>query len=195
MQAEPNGWRGATHLGCLLAASLAVIAWPAAASAAIVEVRGPSLFYEGAKGEINDLTLSKAPEGKLTISDGEAPITPGAGCRRRAVRTVRCDAKGITQIVAKGNDLDDTLVNDTRIPSRLDGGDGKDRVVGGSEGDVLYGGDDEDRISGRGGKDTVRAGGLWSDAIRCGGGRDTVFADWSDRVMRSCESVHRPAAA
>jgi serralysin len=177
-----------------MAASLAVIAWPAAASAATVEVGGTSLLYEGARGEINDLTISKARKGTLTVSDRGAPITPGAGCWHRSRRSVSCDAKGITQIVAKGNDLDDTLVNDTRIRSRLDGGDGKDRVVGGSKGDVLYGGDDQDRMSGRGGKDIIQARGVWADASRCGGGRDTVLADWSDSVRPSCESVDRPAA-
>jgi serralysin len=192
MRAKPNRWRRQVGRCCVVTASLAAVAWPAAA--ATVEVRGQSLYFEGATGEINDLTVSMGLKSRLTVSDPEAPITTGAGCSPRSAHTVSCSAKGIKLIVASGGDLDDTLFNDTRVPSRLDGGDGEDWVVGGSRADRLYGGDGTDRLSGRGGKDTIRARGLWADAIRCGGGRDTVFADWRDSVRPSCESVDRPAA-
>jgi hypothetical protein len=50
---------GAIRLSCLVSASLALVAWPAAASAATVKLSGPWLLYEAAPGEVNDLTTYK----------------------------------------------------------------------------------------------------------------------------------------
>ena len=194
---------GATvfRASCVLGAAVAVIAWPAAAQGASAKLTKTALVYTAAAGEKNHLTITTTRLAKkvgkstnaFSVSDSKAPVTAGAGCTRKSLSTVICPAANVKIIVAKGNDLNDTLTNDTGMRSRLDGGTGHDFVVGGSGTDVLYGGNDEDVLSGRGGNDTIKTGGRWADAVNCGSGRDTVFTDWLDWLSTSCESVLRPA--
>lgn len=77
-----------------------------------------------------------------------------------------------------GNDvISGGLGNDT-----LDGGPGTDSLDGGSGNDVTSGGP---------GNDTIRARDGQRDAITCGAGRDTVYADQFDKVAKDCEHVLR----
>jgi Ca2+-binding RTX toxin-like protein len=172
-----------------------VIAWPAAAHGATVKLTSHALVYTAAAGEANHLTITEQKGGKATpsfrLTDSQAPLVAGAGCSRNTAHTVTCPSGRVTIIVAKGDDLHDTLVNETGMRSRLDGGKDHDTVLGGSAGDVLYGGSGEDTLSGRGGADTIKTRGRWLDTVSCGAGRDTVFADWADAVDTGCESVLR----
>jgi len=74
---------------------------------------------------------------------------------------------------------------------KLAGGPGNDRLLGGSGNDRLDGGAGRDVIDGGPGRDTTLARDGVADTIRCGAGRDTVFADRRDKVARDCERVHR----
>ncbi|HEX8573127.1 MAG TPA: Calx-beta domain-containing protein [Allosphingosinicella sp.] len=55
----------------------------------------------------------------------------------------------------------------------VDGGDGNDEIVGGSEGDLLLGGDGDDRLVGNGGPNTL-LGGAGNDSLAIGRGYDTA---------------------
>jgi len=183
---------------------LAVIVWPAAAQAATAKLAKHTLVYSAASGETNHVTVTTARVAKkgvarkgggsaagFRLSDPKAPLLAGAGCTAKTVHTIVCPAENVTRIVALSGDGNDTLVNETGMRSRLDGGDGEDTVIGGSGNDVLYGGDGEDTLKGRGGNDTVKTRGHWPDTVDCGSGRDTVFADWTDLAKSNCESVLR----
>ena len=74
---------------------------------------------------------------------------------------------------------------------RLYGGPGHDRLWGGAGNDLLYGGTGSDFLDAGPGNDTVHTRDRSVDTIRCGRGRDTVFADRKDRVARDCETVRR----
>jgi Domain of unknown function DUF11/RTX calcium-binding nonapeptide repeat (4 copies)/WD40-like Beta Propeller Repeat len=65
---------------------------------------------------------------------------------------------------------------------RVYGGWGRDRLIGGSGSDLLVGGR---------GDDTFLARDAYRDVIDCGWGRDLVFVDRRDRVLRGCEVVRR----
>lgn len=87
---------------------------------------------------------------------------------------------------------------------RLDGGTGNDRMRGMKGNDLLLGRAGRDTIYGQRGADRVEAGsgndfinvarpsGDESDAVTCGRGYDTVFANRKDGVSRDCENVQGP---
>ena len=198
---QRKGRASAFRAACVLGAAVAVVASPPAAQGATAKLTKTALVYTAASGEKNQLTITSTRLAKkvggsasaFSVSDAKAPVTAGAGCTRKSLNTVTCPAAAVTLIVAKGNDLNDTLINDTATRSRLDGQDGRDSVIGGSANDVLYGGDGQDSLSGRSGNDTIKTGGFWADVVNCGSGRDSVFTDWLDRLSSDCESVFRPA--
>ncbi|MFL5962931.1 MAG: hypothetical protein ACJ757_08590 [Gaiellaceae bacterium] len=85
-------------------------------------------------------------------------------------------------------------------PDGLYGGPGSDRLLGGSGDDelrgeagddVITGGPGNDTLVGGAGDDVVNAVDGSRDNIRCGVGRDLVFADGRDRVDRDCERIVR----
>lgn len=86
----------------------------------------------------------------------------------------------------------------------LDGRGGTDLVHGGRGNDVVFGGPGNDRLTGGAGRDIVIGGAgadtidvrdrRGGDVVRCGGGRDTVFADRTDRLARDCERARRMRA-
>jgi hypothetical protein len=81
-----------------------------------------------------------------------------------------------------GNDIVHTHGND-------------DVLVGGSGVDLLYPGNGEDRVAGGPGRDwVVTRPDRRIDVIRCGSGRDAVYAESIDRVARDCEMVRQPAS-
>jgi hypothetical protein len=79
-------------------------------------------------------------------------------------------------------------------------GDGGDDIEGGPGDDHIRGQAGDDELVGGGGRDVVKAGGGDDtidvrdgrvDRVRCGSGRDEVWADGRDDVTASCERVHR----
>jgi hypothetical protein len=81
-----------------------------------------------------------------------------------------------------GSTGDDTLENDTTVPSLIDGGDGKDRLIGGSATDVIFGGDGVDTLYGRGGNDYLFADYEFNNRkpqVKHAVNGDTVYGDKS----------------
>jgi Ca2+-binding RTX toxin-like protein len=87
---------------------------------------------------------------------------------------------------------DDTIVNDTALPSTILGGAGNDKLLGGSAADSLSGGDGKDKLLGREGKDSLAGnagndtleGGLQADRLAGHGGRDRLYGNGgNDRLF------------
>ena len=108
-------------------------------------------------------------------------IFPGAGDDR--IRSLGGDdridaAYGRDDVESgAGNDIVHTQGND-------------DRIHGGPGVDYLYAGNGEDTADGGSGKDwIVVAGDGRVDRVRCGPGKDAVFADPVDRIAGDCETI------
>lgn len=88
------------------------------------------------------------------------------------------DLTGVTGIVVNGkNGNDDIEVSEANgalnMPVTMNGGNGKDLLVGGSENDVLNGGNGKDDLRGGGGNDTLN-GGNGNDKLDGGDGDDVL---------------------
>lgn len=84
-----------------------------------------------------------------------------------------------------GSVFADTLANGPG-GGTIGGGQGDDRMAGGAGNDLVLGAYVEDV-----GTDSGSFYPRGSDTIACGGGRDMVFADLTDRVAADCEAVGR----
>ena len=79
-------------------------------------------------------------------------------------------------IIVDGGAGDDVVsLANLRIPARVYGGDGNDRLAGTRADDILIGGAGDDRIGGGGGRDLL-VGGAGADRIAGGGGDDILVA-------------------
>jgi dienelactone hydrolase len=85
----------------------------------------------------------------------------------------------------RGGDGNDCLYGN-KGTDHLDGDAGDDRLKGGADDDRLDGGDGRDVIGGGPGADTIRAKDGERDRIRCGPGKDKVFADRKDKLGSGC---------
>jgi Ca2+-binding RTX toxin-like protein len=85
-----------------------------------------------------------------------------------------------------GNDVLAGLAGD----DCLSGGAGNDRLRGGAGNDRLSGGAGNDRLRGGAGNDRINARDGRRETVRCGGGKDRVSADRSDRTI-GCERIAR----
>lgn len=119
-------------------------------------------------------------------------------------------ASAVTKDCVRGGPGPDEMVG-TAERDALCGEDGNDTVRGRGGNDALVGGADDDRVSGGAGDDGLK-GGLGSDRldggpgddvlrpgtynraedgvrdrVRCGGGRDVVYATGRDLVADDCE--------
>jgi Ca2+-binding RTX toxin-like protein len=111
-------------------------------------------------------------------------------------------------VFSQGWGGDDRLVAPRNSGGRLEGLAGDDVLIGGSRGDLLDAGGGNDRVEAGGGADRIYAGpgrdlilsgtgrdeihsrDSRRDTIKCGPGRDRVFADHLDR-LRGCEQINR----
>ncbi len=85
----------------------------------------------------------------------------------------------------RGGAGDDCLYGN-RGNDRIGGDDGADRLKGGAGADRLKGGAGRDVLGGGPGDDVIRARDGARDRIRCGPGKDRVFADRRDRLGAGC---------
>ena len=65
----------------------------------------------------------------------------------------RFEIDAVESLQVFGEDGNDTVLNDTAVPSLIGGGDGDDSLTGGSASDVIFGGGGQDTIHGEGGND------------------------------------------
>ena len=165
----------------VIAASVAALALPAAASATVtVDASGSPIVFQGDAADDN-LVLSVSG-GKiahnLPLAQGFAsatdldPVTPG---------TQDADVAG-ANIVVRGGAGNDTLnasaLGNSYNSLEIQGEAGDDLVTGGGKGDTLGGGDGDDRVVGDKGGD-VMSGGAGNDVLvwNNGDGSDTMDGD------------------
>jgi Ca2+-binding RTX toxin-like protein len=118
---------------------------------------------------------------------------------RRGSATNEFDASQVNQILVSGLDGDDTIFNDTALPSMLLGGAGNDKLLGGSGNDSISGGDGKDKLFGRDGRDSLSGnagndtceGGLGADRVAGNGGRDYLYGNGgNDRLYGGAQPDH-----
>jgi Ca2+-binding RTX toxin-like protein len=89
-----------------------------------------------------------------------------------------------------GRSGDDRIFGDAG-DDRITGDRGSDHIAGGAGNDQIFGNLDPDVISGGPGDDRINVVRGDHDTVRCGPGRDVVFADPADEVAADCEDVRR----
>ena len=124
-----------------------------------------SIDYRAAPGEANRVVLTKVDDFTIRVDDPGAAITAGQGCRTLDAHSAECtvaglpDTNGLIAANVFAGDLDDTVESrgpglsgnggpgDDRLESSsivagsLDGGGGRDTLLGGTNRDTLTDGD------------------------------------------------------
>lgn len=156
------------------------------------------LTYTGAPGERNDVRISRARNGHVTIADPGATVVPrdvtntdaGArgvpqsGCAPRGPHVVVCNkpARSSGEVRVLAGDLNDRVRLEAGAAIAVDasGGPGDDVLAGALGGDFLRGGAGDDVLVGGGGRDSLYgdegadrlSGGAGGDALTPGAGFD-----------------------
>jgi hypothetical protein len=152
--------------------------------------------------EIDDLTVSQSPgevvltraQGAFVTVDEPCAIDPGDN------RIVRCRPIApnppITSLAIDLGAADDRFrTSGFGIPISVAGGEGNDRLEGGTAADVLAGGDGNDTLTGHGGiddffgergDDTIHSRDGAPERIACGADRDDADNDFTD-ILAECE--------
>lgn len=127
---------------------------------------GTSLVYKAASGEENLLQV-RFFSGTVSISD-RYDVAPGASCGTDPIdATTGCPTSGVTRLVLRLGDLDDEIKSvgpalqidlPASVKLQVDGGSGKDSLIGTKRNDELSGGSGADKVYGSGGKDKLEGG-------------------------------------
>ena len=148
--------------------------------------RGPwaGVEYRAASKEVNQVVLVTVDDSTVDVTDAGAVISPGRGCRSLDAHVARCSTAafpgrlGVIGADVRAGDMDDVVESrgpglsadggpgDDRLESssvvagELDGGGGRDTLLGGSNEDTLIDGDvsgaaDSDVLDGREGGGVV----------------------------------------
>lgn len=221
--------RKKTMLGVLAGALAVTAVGPSVASAAELSVGGNGrlTFTDNTKPatpgdpafvpQVNDLTIGRASDpvkgDTVTVTDAVTPITLGNVGARCSYLTfdqkqVSCAAVVGTSIISSidvnAGSGNDTVRNQTDLPSTIDGGNGDDVIVGGTGNDVIKPGGGRDSVDAGAGDDIINTSGYKAPTattsgtkgdpdqlITCGPGNDTVTMDTRDGIMDvpSCETV------
>jgi Ca2+-binding RTX toxin-like protein len=157
------------RLSAGIGAGIAALAIATPANAGTVTRSGTTLTYQAASGEVNTPQIAGSTQTQtITVDDGSSTIAPGDGCAQdpSSARVV-CPQAGIALVRLRLGDLDDRLAsltpdNAITLPRgvrlEVDGGPGKDSVIGTKGNDVLSGGSGADKLFGSGGADMLRGG-------------------------------------
>ncbi|MEX0992943.1 MAG: hypothetical protein WDZ37_03010 [Solirubrobacterales bacterium] len=148
---------------------------------------GPTISYEAAKGQKNDISVSRATSKKFKITDrGVSSITVNSGCRLNKIsgpsKTEICAVKGVDRFDFKLGNKDDVLDLRVVTPATIAGEAGDDTLTGGRGDDSISGGRGADRLDGSSGGDTLvgdaggdsLTGGRGDDVLTGGDGADTL---------------------
>jgi hypothetical protein len=201
---------------CGAAMAVALVATPAA-EAATAGLRAspgpvPELAVVGLTGEANLITMraivdpARFISTEWTVTDTAAPIVPGDGCTAIDANTVRCSAGpiGPPRAIVELGDMDDQLVVDGMAAAvTADGGEGSDRLAGGTHftggpgDDELVAGPDPNPVTfgadldGGPGDDRL-IGGPLNDQLHGGGGRDALTGGDGDDEMFGDDAADGP---
>ena len=166
------------------------------------ETQQKKVSYEGAPGEVNQVTATQ--EGALVrIVDPGATITVlSATCTAVSANEATCPINDPWHVVKlDGGDQDDQLSFTGSVSAQLEGADGNDTLTGSDGADKLAGGLGDDVLDGRGGADestgddgadVLRAQDGSADSVACGAGADTGTFDDTDALADDCEFKPAP---
>jgi Ca2+-binding RTX toxin-like protein len=184
-------------------------------TATITRTAGQTTYNLHGKGDCN-ASLDPAVANHFNADKNIACVIDEGGANARALRAYGKSAgadiirtgnrrdrisAGVGKDIVRSNGGNDVVHGNSNTDT-LYGGAGNDRLFGDGSNDHIYGGSGNDQISGGDGRDYVDGGagndvifnkahGL--DTIKCGSGRDVVYAGPLDKVAADCEVVHRPA--
>jgi uncharacterized membrane protein YgcG len=201
-------FQGGAFVECPVAASQKTIAFSAvlgggndiAVARAVPAAQPGSVTVTLAGGPGNDRLTSEGPATTFFAGDGDDHLRPGPGADQVSGEGGTGDT---VDYGARRAAVTLDLALDTPIAGALGEGDrvrdvehaitgsGADRISGSSAANTIDPGAGGDSVSTLGGADTVDARDGVRDAIGCGSGADTVFADWVDTVSADCETVTR----
>jgi Ca2+-binding RTX toxin-like protein len=164
-----------------VAAASATVAWVMSIGTAMAigpaDVRGT--------GGRDVITIGTGGDGYVVTSNTPIGMDAADGCRQLSGPTSwTCDAFRVVGFFVFGQGGNDsvTVNNSVQEMSRIFGGPGRDRLLGGSEIDALFGGPGNDELFGRGDRDSIRGakgndrifGGQGPDAMLGGAGNDFI---------------------
>jgi Ca2+-binding RTX toxin-like protein len=110
--------------------------------------------------------------------------------------------RNVTRIAFEAGDGNNVFDNQTDIPSRADGGSGRDIFYGGSGRDTFYGDGGTDHLWGRGGDDYLNGddyygtgndwlhGGAGNDTLKGGRGGDHLYGEAGDDFLADWVGAH-----
>lgn len=151
----------------------------------------PATFASLANGELHidgtnaaDVITIQDSGGSIQVlsSGGAVPIYVNSNFKAGKASVA---ATQVTKIVVHGWNGEDTIRNDTTLPSEIFGGTNDDTLIGGSAKDTLRGQGDKDKLDGRKGVDKlfgganndILEGGEDEDFLNGGEGDDTYYFD------------------
>ncbi len=184
------------------AAAVAMLVFPTASHAAVVQLRlgnqydasAAELVVTALPGETNRLSLLRRPDGTVEVGDAGAPLYPGPNCIGGGNR-VECAVPLTSElsVAVSAGDGDDevSLEGLTGYTSGgVTAGGGDDIVLGGPGADGLTGNAGDDRLAGGAGDDEF-LGGAGADVVRGGSGLDTA-GYWNQEKPVSVTLDDRP---
>lgn len=186
------GGHGKQQLASVLAAVGVLLALPAVAASATVQVSGGEVLYSALPGESNHVEFEfaedpAAPSATVIVRETGAPLTPKNGCVP-APEGASCAVANQARVVAWLKDGND-FASDDRVASRgvnFSGGPGDDvlqatsyesvvqELDGGSGNDELSACCGRVRITGAGGADRIHVIEAHALQLDAGAGNDTV---------------------
>ena len=171
----------------LLALAVALGAPAGAHATGVFSVVGPTLIYNAAAGDTDQIAGFETSTSIRFTRFGGADIGPDAGCVfvGNDSNTVDCRKDGVTTVVLNldnGNDVA-SMSSNLDVPVIFNGGSGDDGLFGGGGVDRFDGGSGDDNVIARDGR---------AEQVSCGSGNDTAITDDGDN-RSSCEEVEGDA--
>ncbi|WP_159007004.1 hypothetical protein [Streptomyces sp. NRRL S-813] len=153
---------------------LALASPAAAAAGSTISRAGSFVNYGAAPGARNQVNVTTAPGGVLTVTD-MATIAAGPGCRQVNATTVTCgQAAGVSYFNANLGDMGDSFTAPAAtFRVVLDAGIGNDSVTTGGANDVINVSDGD------------------TDTVNCDGGTGDIANGDSHDTFTGCE-LHNP---
>ncbi|GGN95995.1 hypothetical protein GCM10010112_86810 [Actinoplanes lobatus] len=171
-------------LAFLTAVPAGLIATPAQAAAhgTVKVTHGYRVTYHARWGQENEVVVTGS--GATVTIDDRVAITPGKGCERVGgdKTKVRCRASSEARVWIMAYDRNDSVEIRSGLPTSINGGSGRDTLIGGPRRDIINGDTGADRISGNGGDDKLD-GYVGDDRIWGGDGGDTLIGSYGDDVI------------
>ena len=155
---------------CALVVPLVLLAVPAVAQAASVEVAGQVLRFRAAANESNVVTVSRSGSQFTVVDTGVTTLAAGLGCTATG-NQASCSASGVLRVSVLTANHNDIVTLTAATEGTIEGGTGNDTLTGGPLADGIVGGEGSDVLNGGGGSDTMR-GEAGADEYNGGAGID-----------------------